>query len=180
LKTKELIIKCQKGDQAAFSQLYEEFSDMIYSVAFRIVNKENEASDIVQETFISVWENIQKIDPDRKFKNWIMRIAVNKCYDLLRKSSYVNKTVSDDFILTQILSEENTPEEQLNNKEIGDIISLIAEKLSPKQKLVFVLSELEGYSQDEIADMTGMMKSSIKSNLNLARRRIGKQIEKYL
>jgi RNA polymerase sigma-70 factor (ECF subfamily) len=180
LKTKELIIKCQNGNQASFSLLFEDFSDLVFSVAFRILNKENDASDIVQETFISVWENIRKIDPDREFKNYIVRIAVNKCYDQLRKSEYKNPAVSNDFILAQILSEENTPDEQLDNKEIGDIISLIAEGLSPKQKLAFVLSELEGYSQDEISDMTGMKKSSIKSNLNLARRSIGQQIEKYL
>lgn len=180
MKTNEIILKCQNGDQAAFGLLFDEFSDLVFSMAFRIVNKEDEASDIVQETFISVWKNIRKIDPNREFKNWIIRIAVNKCYDLLRKSNYKNQAISDDYLLAQILSEENTPEEQLNNKEIGNIISLIAQELSPKQKLVFILSELEGYTQDEIADMTGMNKSSIKGNLNLARRRIGQQIEKYL
>ena len=60
------------------------------------------------------------------------------------------------------------------------MIRLLTNRLSPKQKVVFILSELEGLSQDDISEITGMIKTSVKSNLNHARRSIGKMIEKYI
>ena len=68
----------------------------------------------------------------------------------------------------------------MDNEEIGKIIRLLTNKLSTKQRIVFVLSELEGLSHEDIFKITGMAKSSIKSNLHHARRKIGEMIEKYI
>ena len=78
------------------------------------------------------------------------------------------------------LFSDSNPERKLNNEEIGKIIRLLTNRLSSKQKIVFILSELEELTHDDISEITGMVKSSVKSNLNHARRNIGKMIEKYL
>lgn len=177
----DIIKSCIRKDEAAFRVLVERYRDFAFSVAFRIMNDVEESKDIVQESFITVWKKISGFDINRNFSNWFYRIVVNKCYDSLRKKKRASMLPLDELNLRiKELFSDNNPEKELNNKEIGDAIRLLTMKLSPKQKIVFVLSELEGYSQDEISEITGMMKASIKSNLNHARRNIGQMIEKYI
>ncbi len=179
MKTAEIIEKCCKGDQAAFGLLYENFSDRIFSTAFRILNNEDDAGDIVQETFISVWKNLHRYDPAKDFGAWISRIAINNCYDMLRKAKNNGNIVRDESQLALLLSKEKEPGENLSNKDYAGLIKALTEKLSPKQKIVFVLIEFEEYTHDEVEDITGMSKTTIKSNLNHARRTIGEQVRKY-
>ena len=86
---------------------------------------------------------------------------------------------ADSWNIPGIYSDSN-PYTKLENKEIGKIIRLLTNRLSTKQRIVFVLSELEGLSHEDIFKITGMAKSSIKSNLNHARRKIGEMIEKHI
>lgn len=84
----------------------------------------------------------------------------------------------NNWVLPYLLS-DNNPETEINNEETGKIIQLLTNRLSAKQKVVFILSELEGLSHDDISEITGMAKTTVKSNLNHARRNIGKKITKY-
>jgi RNA polymerase sigma-70 factor (ECF subfamily) len=181
LETIDLIESCTRRDETAFRTLIRQYTDFAYRVAFRIMNDEEESKDIVQESFITVWKKIHDFDPRRKFSNWFYRIIVNKCHDALRKKKKMQLVYPDgkDWDLPGMISESN-PERLLNNKEAGRIIRNITFTLSPKQKIVFVLSELEGLSHDDIAAITGMAKTSIKSNLNHARRKISEKIKNHI
>lgn len=161
--------------------LVDNYADFAFSVAFRIMNDEDESNDIVQESFITVWSKIEGFNPEHNFSNWFYRIVVNKCYDVLRKKKR-NQLVypeAGNWDIPDIYSEHN-PDTKLNNKETGKMIRLLTNQLSRKQKVIFVLSELEGLSREDIAEITGMTRTSIKSNLFHARRKIGKLIEKYI
>jgi RNA polymerase sigma-70 factor (ECF subfamily) len=145
------------------------------------LNNEEESKDVVQESFISVWKNMEHFNPDKDFKYWLNRIVVNKCYDVLRKIKredlfYADKTEWD---IPDLFSDSNS-DTKLNNMEIAKVIRLFTRHLSPKQKLIFILSELQGLTHSEISDLTGIGKNAIKSNLNFARRNIGKMLEKYI
>ena len=145
------------------------------------MNDEEESNDIIQEAFIAVWNKIGSFDPDKKFSNWLYRIIVNKCYDALRKRKRMQLVHPDtnNWNIPELISESN-PERKLDNEEIGKMIRVLTFKLSTKQKIVFIMSELEGLSHDDIAEITGMAKTIIKSNLNHARRKIGEMIKKYI
>ncbi|UCG28290.1 MAG: sigma-70 family RNA polymerase sigma factor [Bacteroidales bacterium] len=177
----EIIRSCLIRDKAAFRMLVDRYSDFAFSVAFRILNDEDESHDIVQESFITVWNKIEAFNPENNFSNWFYRIIVNKCIDALRKKKR-NPMVYPDANSWSIpgLYSESNPDTKLNNKEIGKLIRSLTNQLSRKQKIVFVLSELEGLSRDDIAEITGMTRTSIKSNLFHARKKIGKLIEKYI
>jgi RNA polymerase sigma-70 factor (ECF subfamily) len=115
------------------------------------------------------------------YKTWIYRIVVNKCYDQLRIRKRNPEFVADELtwnIISNSVSE--VPSSALENRETAQIISLLTNRLSPKQKAVFVLSDLEELSSDEISEITGMSKSAIKANLHYARKSISEMIEKYL
>ena len=177
----KLIEECRSGNLNDFSRLVELTSPFAFSVAFRMLSDEDHAKDIVQETMVSVWKNLKKIKSAEVYKTWIYRIVMNKCYDHLRRKKRNPEFIADEKTWEAISNRiAEGPSEELENGETAKIISILTNKLSPKQKAVFVLSELEELSSDEIAEITGMSKSGIKANLHYARKSISQMIEKYL
>lgn len=105
---------------------------------------------------------------------------MNKCYDELRKRKRRPEFVTNDLtwaIISNKISEG--PSSKLENKETAQIINLLTNRLSPKQKAVFILADIEEMPHDEISEVTGMNKAGIKANLYYARKNIAELIEKY-
>lgn len=176
-----LIEECRGGNFNNFRKLIELTSPFAYSVAFRILGNEDQAKDVVQETMITIWQKLKKIKSAEVYKTWIYRIVVNKCYDHMRKRKRNPEFVTDEQtweLISNRISVE--PSVTLENSEISKIIGILTEKLSPRQKAVFVLSDLEGMSNDEISEITGISKSAVKANLYHARKSISEKVEKYL
>jgi len=178
---KKLIEDCRNGDLHNFRKIVERTSPLVFSVAFRMLCDEDTARDIVQDTMVTVWQKLPKIKSAGSYKTWVYRIAVNKCYDHLRKRKREHEVRLTDqawAILSNHISEDVVTE--LENKENAMIIELLTNNLSPKQKTVFILSELEEMSHDEIAKITGMYRSAVKANLYYARKKIETLLKKYL
>jgi RNA polymerase sigma-70 factor, ECF subfamily len=177
----ELINECRNGNLSNFRRLIELTSPIAFQVAFRMLGDEEEAKDVVQETMITIWQKLKKINSPEGYKSWIYRIVVNKCRDLLRKRKRNPEFIPNEnawAIISNNLSEESSS--GLENKEIALIINTLTNRLSPKQKVVFVLSEIEQLGNEEIAKITGMSRSAIKANLHHARKNIAAMVEKYL
>ena len=177
----KLIEECRGGNLNNFRKLVELTSPFAFSVAFRMLGDEDQAKDIVQETMVTIWQKLKKIRSAEVYKTWIYRIVMNKCFDQLRSRKRNPEFVTDEKTW-KLLSDKifENPSEELENSETARIINLLTEKLSPKQKAIFVLSDIEQMSQDEISEITGMSKSGIKSNLHHARKNISEMVEKYL
>ncbi len=177
----KLIEECRGGNFNNFRKLVGQTSPFAFSVAFRMLADEDQAKDVVQETMVTIWQKLKKIKSAEVYKTWIYRIVVNKCYDQLRKRKRNPEFRADELTWTLISnSVSEGPSADLENKETARIISLLTNRLSPKQKAVFVLSDLEEMSHDEIAEITGLSKSGIKANLHYARKNISEMVEKYL
>jgi RNA polymerase sigma-70 factor (ECF subfamily) len=130
---------------------------------------------------VTIWQKLNKIRSAEVYKTWIYRIVMNKCYDQLRKRKRNPEFIADEKTW-KLLSDSicENPSTELENSETAKIINLLSERLSPKQKAVFVLSDIEQMSHDEISEITGMSKPLIKSNLHHARKSISEMVEKYL
>jgi RNA polymerase sigma-70 factor, ECF subfamily len=177
----KLIEECRSGNFNNFRRLVELTSPFAYSVAFRMLGDEDKARDIVQETMVTIWQKLRKIKTAEVYKTWTYRIVVNKCYDEMRKLKRSPEFIADDHTWSLIANKVcEGPSAILENEETSQIINLLTEKLSSKQKAVFVLSGLEGMSNDEISQITGMSKSVVKANLYHARKCISEKIEKYM
>lgn len=177
----ELIEECKKGNLQNFRKLIGISSPFAFSVAFRMLGDEDLAKDVVQETMITIWSKLNKIKSAESYKTWLYRIVVNKCYDEMRRKKKIMEDRADDKTWASIsnhISDENPSE--LENRETAMIINLMTRKLSPRQKSVFVLSDLEEMTPKEISEITGMSKRNIKANLHYARKNIGEMIEKYI
>lgn len=177
----ELIQECRGGNLSNFRKLIELTAPFAYSVAFRMLGNEDQAKDVVQETMITIWQKLTRIKSAEVYKTWIYRIVVNKCYDLMRKRKRNPEIVADDHSWELIANKiSDGPSMALENIETAQIISTLTEKLSSRQKAVFVLSDLEGMSNDEVSAITGISKSAVKANLYLARKNISEKLGKYL
>lgn len=177
----ELIEQCKKGEMQNFRKVIEKASPFAFSVAFRILGNEELAKDVVQDTMVTVWQKLGKINSAGSFKTWLYRIVINKCYDHLRKKKREPEFRPDDKTWANIsnhISEQ--PSSEMENEEMARLVNFMIQNLSPRQKAVFVLSEIEEMSNEEISEITGMSKSLIKANLHYARRNITGMIEKYL
>lgn len=173
----ELIILSRKNDARAFRKLVEAHQSMIYTLAYRLLCNDEDAKDIVQETFIKVWKHLDRFNTEFKFSTWLYSIAAHMCYDKLRKVKQIyNLSLYDQNIIQEFISQENI-EQTVINAELSNIISSLTRDLTPKQKLVFTLSDLEGLEVEEIISITGLSAGKIKSNLYLARQYIRKKIE---
>jgi RNA polymerase sigma-70 factor, ECF subfamily len=177
----EIIEECRTGNLRNFRKLIADVTPLAFSVAFRMLGDEEKAKDIVQETMITIWQKIANIKSSESFKPWMYKIVVNKCYDQIRKTKKSPETNTDEktwnAISNHIASGEST---ELENNETALIIKNLTEKLSPRQKIVFVLCELEGMSHQEAAEITGISKRNLKANLHFARKNITEMIQKYL
>jgi RNA polymerase sigma-70 factor (ECF subfamily) len=177
----KLIEQCKNGNLQNFNEIIEAASPFVFSVAFRILADEEQAKDVVQDTMVTVWGKLNKINSSASFNTWLYRIVVNKCYDHLRKRKRESEFRPDDktwAIISNHFSEQ--PYSELENEEIARLINFMIGKLSPKQKTVFVLSEIEEMSNEEICEITGISKTLIKANLHYARKHITEMIGKYL
>jgi RNA polymerase sigma-70 factor (ECF subfamily) len=177
----ELIEQCRGGNFTNFRKLIELTSPFAFSVAIRILGDEDQARDVVQETLVTIWQKLEKIKTAEVYKTWIYRIVVNKCYDHMRRAKRNPEFNASEATWTMI---SNTVSQgtctELENSEISKIIHVLTQKLSAKQKAVFVLSDLEGMTNDEVSEITGLSKSAVKANLYHARKSISEKVEKYL
>jgi RNA polymerase sigma-70 factor (ECF subfamily) len=133
---------------------------------------EAEAADVVQESFLRVWKNVNRYDPGRKFTTWLYRVVANLCVDRLRilqRKRRVFLSADHNSVLEDLPDERNW-ETLRAHQQLGEIIRTISGQLSKKQRLVFTLRDLQDLSVDEVGEITGLSIGSVKINLHYARR----------
>ena len=173
----EIISRAMSGDKTAFRWVVQTCQGMLFSLALKMLADEEEAKDVVQETFIRIWQGMRNYDPQRSFKTWLYTIATRLCLDRLKRNKVLVPMPEDERVLHNFAAESNSPGRQLENSEWVAIVRLLAEGLSEKQRLVFTLCQLEGLSSEEAEQITGMDARQIKSNLYVARQTIRKRLK---
>ena len=174
---KEIIEKIQAGDQKAFSELVEQHQQYAFSLAFRILCDEEEAKDVVQDSFIKVWKNMGTYNINVKFTTWLYRIITNTAIDRMRSMKRRNQVRIDE--VTGLLSKMNDGDivVELDNRETGRLIRLIADQLPEKQRMVFLLRDIQGLETEEIVEVLKQPAESIKSNLHHARKSVREKLK---
>ena len=174
----ELLELCRKGDTQSFRTIVERYTQYAFALSFRFVRNDEEAKDIVQEAFIRVWSNLSSYNSSNKFTTWFYRIIVNLCYDHLRSERRQRKMfqrMPDDF---EIKSNEDDPSLHLENKELAEQLEQFTDSLPIKQRMVFILRDLQGLTMKEFADILKISESSVKANLYYARQEIRLKYER--
>lgn len=171
----DIISRCQQGDREAFRWVVQTHQRMIFSLALKMLCDEEDAKDMVQETFIRVWQSIRSFDSQKTFSTWVYTIASRLCIDRLKRARKVVALPEDELVLRRFAS-DGDEQLSLENKEWVSIVRTLAESLSDKQRLVFTLCQLEGLPSAEVEQITGLDARQVKSNLYVARQTIRKRL----
>lgn len=171
----DILEKCKKGDKSAFREVVKSYQKLLFSLSFKMLRSEDEAKDVVQETFIKVWQHIDSYDNTRKFTTWIYTIATRLCLDRLKAVKNVLQ-VSDNVEIIREFADDAS--KTLENSELADVINALVADLSPKQQAVFTLVCLENLETSEVEKITGLSPDKIKSNLYVARQTIRQKLNK--
>lgn len=171
-----IIIQCQNGDRDAFRSVVQNYQRMVFSLALKMLADEDDAKDVVQETFIRAWQKIGGFDVRRSFATWLYTIASRLCIDHIKRGRRLVPLPDDESVLHRFAAETDS-QRTLENREWVSIVRLMASDLSPKQRLVFTLCQLEGLSSDEVEKITGLNARQVKSNLYAARQTIREQLK---
>ncbi len=175
-----VIKEAQKGSVAAFNQLVLAYQGMAYNVAYRLMGQREVAADACQDAFLKAYQAIKQYNGG-SFKGWLMRIVTNTCYDQLRYKSRRPTAFLDDFDdpdgnpdehSVNLINGSKRPEEHVLDGELSDFIQTGIAHLPEDQRLVLVLSDVQGFSYQEIADITGQPVGTVKSRLSRGRQRL--------
>lgn len=178
-----LVRLSRKGDRGAFEELVDMYKDKIYHLGYRMLGHGNEAEDIVQETFLRVYTNLDRYDETQKFSTWIYRIATNLCIDKLRKrkpnysldAEMPDGEGSDWY--SMLPSGQETPEEEVVLSETQEHIRQAIEQLPAKYKSVVVLRYLHDMSLQEIGEVLNLPVTTVKTRVHRGREFLRKKLE---
>jgi len=152
-----------------------------WRIAFRILADREGAEDVAQEAMVKLWRSLSQFREGKHFAPWFYRIVVNCCYDDIRKRkrSVVHRTDEKTWAaLGEIVRGDSCEGPTVEDYE--GILKSITSKLSPAQRTVFVLSDLEGIDNSQIEVITGMGRNAVKANLFHARKRVTELIKEGL
>ena len=164
----ELVSLAREGDRSAFAELLGRHGREVFGLAFRLTHSYELASDVAQETWIRAWRGLPAFRGEAAFATWVYRIAVNTCYDLLRKERRRPSEAMPDYL---DLSDPRA-EDPYTSVELRPSVEAALATLSPDFRAVVVLSDIEGMSLPEVAEALEVPVGTVKSRLFRARRQL--------
>jgi len=172
-----LIQAFKKGDTKAFEQLFNKYHKKLYAYLFRLLKSKEDAEEIVQETFIKIWEKREEFIEGYSFDAFLFKIAKNSFISLTRKK--VNQKVFENHpeIYTEI--DSSTSENYIIFKETRDIINSIIEGLPPKRREIFRLRRIDNLSRKEIAEKLEISIPTVDNQLMKANSYLKEEFKKY-
>ncbi|MDA2927856.1 sigma-70 family RNA polymerase sigma factor [Acidobacteria bacterium AH-259-G07] len=176
LLEKELIQRCQRGDQEAFREVFKRYQHKIFRLCYHFAGDGSDAEEITQEIFLKMYLSIGQFDLRSGFYTWLFRIAVNECLQHRRKKA-ARKVPLDERALS-LSVRETLPLDSLLSHEKQAQVQKALEKLPGKYRLALLLKEIEGLSYREIARIFGVSEGTVASRLNRAREQFRRVYQK--
>ena len=160
----DVVKRCQDGDTKAMETVYKGYKTSLFNLAYRFSRNHSSAEDLLQEIFIKVFSEIKQLRSRENLKSWMYRIAVNTCINFTRKKRVTKEISLND--IEDVYGHED--ESSLFMKYLEGAVQL----LPPKQKSIFLLHDVQGFTHAEIADIMKLREGTIKSQLFKARMKL--------
>ncbi len=180
MSTSEIV----RPDRNRFDAYMESTYRKVYNMAFRLSRNRNDAEDLTQETFFRAYRSFDDYEGDRPFENWIFRILTRLFLDLLRSRRRRVHTVSydapitagDDFVRFETADPTIDAEDSLVARTLSEDLQLVLDSLSPDQRLLVALADIEGMPYKEIAEMLEVPVGTIRSRLHRTHKLMRKRL----
>lgn len=167
-----------------FSELYEQYSKLVYNLSLQYLQHVEEAEEITQDVFVSVHRNIQKFEEQSSYSTWIYRITVNKCLDYLKakkrkkRFAYIQSLFNSEGKFIQVVDECSHPGIQLEHKEAYQALFSAINSLSENQKTVLILHKIEQLPQQRVAEIMGLSPKAVESLVQRAKSNLQKKLNR--
>jgi RNA polymerase sigma-70 factor (ECF subfamily) len=185
---KEVIERCKAGNERAFAEIVLHYQKRVFNIAYRMLGNLEEARDLAQEVFISVFESIKDLKEEIKFDPWLTAITLNHCrnrWKYLKRRQYFNSDSLDDPVETEegtmprvVVDPSDNPETLYEKKMIQQFIQKGLLQLKEDQRELLILRDLQGFSYEEMGETLGLPEGTIKSKLHRARMDLKEVLER--
>ena len=181
-----LVDLARQGDARAFTQLVNQYERKIFRLAKHITRSDEDAEDVLQETFLKAYEHLAGFQGQSKFYTWLVRIAVNESLMKLRKRK-TSKTVSldetfdtgEETMVREIAVWEENPEQRYSREELRGILEEAIASLPPIFRTVFILRDIDELSTEETAGVLSISIPAVKSRLLRARLQLRDKLTRF-
>jgi RNA polymerase sigma-70 factor, ECF subfamily len=190
LRERRLVRKLRERDEKAFRELLEQHGDRVYNLTYRMLGDRQEAEDVAQEVFITVFKSIDSFRGDSKLSTWLYRVTANHCKNRIKylaRRHDRSKAEYDDGIDSNTAGAAYTaptpsrkPDEQMQGMELELQLEAAIATLDEEHRLLVVLRDIEELSYDEICQITGLPEGTVKSRLHRARLALRKKLMKHM
>ena len=164
---RELIVRAKAGDRSAHEAIVNQFAPMVFRLVSRFFRTREDVEDLAQDIFLKLFARIEQVRPDENFPGWLARVAVNTCYDELRKNR--RRKVALETYGPELAAEKTVAPAEPDSMGRA---RLALERLDPKLRIPLVLKEVEEMSVEEIARTMGLTQTNVKVRLFRARKKL--------
>lgn len=169
LTDEELVTRSMGGDSDSFNQLILRWERPIYSLAYRVLGREEDARDVCQETFLRAFRALPGFKGQAKFSSWLYRIALNLCRDWIRRQRRAPMIqIPEDADPVEMVGEQGpveSVETLVARRELSAVVEAAMAQLPEEQRTAIILKEYHGMTFQEIADLQGCPLSTVKTRL---------------
>lgn len=182
MNEKELIKKCKEGYVEAFEELISSHQTRVYNIALKMLKNEDDAYDASQEALLKAFKYIKNFKEESSFSTWIYRITVNVCLDMIKKTKEKRNIISieqqislkDNEVTMQFEDKSQNVMEDILKSERKKVLYEAIDALPPHHREMIVLRDIEGFSYEEISEITKNNVGTVKSKINRARNALKK------
>ena len=182
-----LVADLREGDTTALASIVEKYGKLAYRLAIQITKNHEDANDVMQETFLKVYESIGSFRKESAFETWLYRIIVNQALNMVkRRERRRESSISDAdeidlrFNLPGSSSYANSPHDDVEKKELQKWVTQAVDSLSSKHRTVVILHEFEGLTHPQIATILNCSEGTVRSRLHYARRKLRDLLKPYV
>ncbi|MCK9294604.1 MAG: sigma-70 family RNA polymerase sigma factor [Desulfobulbaceae bacterium] len=181
-ETEQLVQDFLDGDAQAFNRLVMLYQTKIYNLALNYVKSQEEAKDLAQDIFVTVYRSLPKLREKEKFTSWLYQIAINHCRNrykkLSRRGYFSNVSLDDEESFLQIAGDEG-PEKLLQRKNTINLVRATIDSMAEAEKEIILLRDIQELAYEEISDILHIPLGTVKSKLNRARTSLKDRLKKH-
>lgn len=166
-----ILVSISEGNEKAFERLFYAYKDKVYGVALFFMKNTTDAEEVLQDVFSRIWKYRKKLPEIKNFSAWVITATRHRCLTLLKKIAVENNKRA----AMQIISKNQTikdPENEIQQKELQDLLQTALLCLTPQQRKVFELSRLQGLDRRVVASTLGLSPATVSVHLTIALRRV--------
>ena len=184
---RDLVTKCQKGDTAAFEELVRKYQQTVFNLTYHYIGYREEVEDVAQKIFTKIYFSLPKFDVGRPFFPWLYRIAINQCYDELRRirrqktHTFSELSADETYSIENLISQNETPViPDEDRQEMRALLRKVLGQLPDQQRMAIVLRDLEDIPYSRIAEILKCSEQAARLKVFRARTRLKTLLEKTL